>query len=106
MGKMSLDVTGFSPDDISLTVDNHMISVKGKRTNKLGDVFVVDRKFRIDKKTTVADGVTANFDDGILEVTVPKREILKTGGRPRSIPISVTSASSAASSDKKKDGSS
>merc|ERR1739848_880537 len=57
-------------------------------TNKLGDVFVLDRSFRLDKTTVNVDGVTASIDDGILELTVPK----KSNVGPRTIPISVSSS--------------
>merc|ERR1711937_439254 len=56
--------------------------------NKLGDVFELDRKFRLDKNTVNVDGVTASFDDGILEVTVPKKPI----AGPRKITIAVASS--------------
>jgi len=88
--KMSLDVSGFSPEDITVSVDDYVVSVKGERTNKLGDLFVVDRKFRLDKKTAIVDAVTANFDDGILEVVVPKKVL----AGPRTIPIAVTTSTS------------
>merc|ERR1712188_87982 len=69
-----------------LRVENSVVSIKGERTNKLGDKFVLDRKFRLDKKTTVAEKVTASFDDGILEVTIPTK---KPEGAHRTIPIAV-----------------
>jgi len=84
--KMSLDVTGFSPSDISIHIDDYVVSISGRRTNKLGDVFVLDRRFRLDKKTASVDQVTANFEDGILEVTVPKKIV----AGPRNIPIVVS----------------
>merc|ERR1711907_168626 len=96
--KMSLDVTGFAPNQIKLSVENSVVSIKGERTNKLGDKFVLNRKFRLDKKTTVAEKVTASFDDGILEVTIPTK---KPEGAHRTIPIAVstTPASVKASAD-------
>jgi len=57
-------------------------------------VFVVDRKFRLDKKTAIVDAVAANFDDGILEITVPKNVL----AGPRTIPIAVTSTSASVES--------
>merc|ERR1712014_179547 len=63
----------------------------GQRTNRLGDVFVLDRKFRLDKATASVDGVTATFQDGILELTVPK----KTVAGPRKIPIVVAASATA-----------
>jgi len=86
VAKMSLDVTGFNPQDIAVHVEDRVVSIRGQRTNKLGDVFVVDRKFRL-KNTASVDGVTASFEDGILEVTVPKKSIAGC----RKIPIVVSS---------------
>jgi len=86
--RMSLDVTGFVPQDVSIQVDNHIVHIQGRRTNKLGDVFVLDRKFRLDKKTSNVEGVSATFDNGILELTVPKKPVTKS----RTIPIVVAGA--------------
>merc|ERR1712157_626844 len=89
VAKMSLDVTGFPSEDIAIHVEEFVVSIKGERTNKLGDVFVLDRRFRLDKKTAIVDGVTASIEDGILELTVPKKS---TAG-PRKIPITISSSS-------------
>jgi len=86
--RMSLDLTGFSAENISLHVENYIVSIVANRTNKLGDVFVVDRRFRLDKKTANPDQVTATFEDGILELTVPKKSVIG----PRKIPIVVSSS--------------
>merc|ERR1712232_1288558 len=91
--KMSLDVTGFAPHQIKVSVDDYVVSISGERRNKLGDLFVIDRKFRLDKKTALVDGVEASFDDnddvaGILEIVVPKN----VSAGPRTIPIAVTSS--------------
>lgn len=88
VAKMSLDVTGFNSEEISVNVDDFVVSIKGKRSNRLGDVFILDRKFRLDKKTVNLDGVTASFEDGILELSVPKKATIG----PRSIPISISSS--------------
>jgi len=87
--KMSLDAAGFSPGDITVSVDDHVVCIKGERTNKLGDLFVIDRKFRLDKKTALVDGLKASFDGGILEIVVPKNSPVG----PRTIPIEVTTSS-------------
>merc|ERR1712188_94620 len=90
--KMSLDVTGFAPHQIKVSVDDYVVSISGERRNKLGDLFVIDRKFRLDKKTALVDGVEASFDNddvaGILEIVVPKN----VSAGPRTIPIAVTSS--------------
>merc|ERR1712146_261739 len=58
----------------------------------LGDKFVLNRKFRLDKKTTVAEKVTASFDDVILSVTIPTK---KPEGAHRTIPIAVSTTTAA-----------
>lgn len=83
--RMSLDLTGFSASNISIHVENYIVSIVANRTNKLGDVFVVDRRFRLDKKTANPDQITSIFEDGILELTVPKKSAIG----PRKIPIAV-----------------
>lgn len=88
VAKMSLDVTGFAPEDIAVSVEDFVVSIKGERTNKLGDVFVLNRRFRLDKSTVCVDDVIASIDDGILELTVPKKSTIG----PRKIPISISSS--------------
>merc|ERR1712188_10545 len=93
LAKMSLDVTGFAPHQIKVSVDEYVVSISGERRNKLGDLFVIDRKFRLDKKTALVDGVEASFDNddvaGILEIVVPKN----VSAGPRTIPIAVVTSS-------------
>merc|ERR1712070_895038 len=67
---------------------DYIVNIVANRTNKLGDVFVVDRRFRLDKKTANVDLVTSTFEDGILELTVPKKSVVG----PRKIPIIVSSS--------------
>merc|ERR1712224_1042895 len=97
--KMSLDVTGFAPHQIKVSVDEYVVSISGERRDKLGDLFVIDRKFRLDKKTALVDGVEASFDSddgGILEIVVPKN----VSAGPRTIPIAVVTSASKTSDDK------
>merc|ERR1711959_136482 len=87
--KVSFDVAGFTDSDINVQVDDdYVVTITGERTNKLGDIFRVDRKFRLDKRTADVDQIDANItDDGsILEVVVKKK--VKAG--PRVIKISTT----------------
>merc|ERR1712124_12677 len=97
--KMSLDVTGFAPHQIKVSVDDYVVSIAGERRNKLGDLFVIDRKFRLDKKTALVDGVEASFDKddvaGILEIVVPKN----VSAGPRTIPIAVVTSSKSNNTD-------
>jgi len=97
VAKVSLDVTGFGAEDVSIHVDDEtfVVTVSGSRTNKLGDVFRLHRRFALDRKTAEVDKMSANLDGGILELVVPK----KTTTGPRRIPIRVGSSESAGSND-------
>jgi len=89
--KVSFDVAGFTDSDINVQVDDdYVVTITGERTNELGDVFKIDRRFRLDKKTADVDQIDANItDDGnILEVVVKKK--VKAG--PRVIKISTTNS--------------
>jgi len=88
--KMSLDVTGFSLDNLSIEVEDYVVSISGKRTNKLGDIFSIQRRFRLDKTTADQDSVTATLEDGVLEIIVEKKAM--TG--PRKISIQSSSPAS------------
>jgi hypothetical protein len=69
------------------------------RVNKLGDTYVIRRRFRLDKTTVIEDMVRANLTDHTLEVVVPKKA--KVG--PRSIPISTSGTTVTSSNVEGKD---
>merc|ERR1739841_113105 len=82
--------------------DEYVVSIKGQRTWELGDVFCLDRRFRLDKNTANVDQVTAAFDDGILELTVPKKSV--AGSRKIDIVVSsVDSQTEATESENNKE---
>lgn len=87
---MSLDVTGFSLDNLSIEVEDYVVSISGKRTNKLGDVFSIQRRFRLDKTTADQDNVAATLEDGVLEIIVKKKAMIG----PRKISIQSSSPAS------------
>merc|ERR1712224_990636 len=103
--KISFDVTGFTVDDIDIQIihdddddddnNNLVIHVSGKRQNRLGDIFVLNRKFRLNgNAVVVADGknIYANLDgDGVLEIVVQKKKKNENDGvvgtAARTIPL-------------------
>merc|ERR1712211_120005 len=88
--KVSFDVEGFTDNDITVQVDeDFIVSITGERSNKLGDVFKIDRRFRLDKKTADVNHIDASITDGVLEVVVKKKA--KVG--PRVIKISTVTPS-------------
>jgi HSP20 family protein len=83
---ISLDVTGFTADNLTVQVEDHVVSVSGRRANRLGDTYVIRRRFRVDKSTVDQEQIRAKLSDGVLEIVVPKKPV----SGPRVIPISTT----------------
>eukprot|EP00529_Nitzschia_sp_RCC80_P026875 CAMPEP_0113495844 /NCGR_PEP_ID=MMETSP0014_2-20120614/29815_1 /TAXON_ID=2857 /ORGANISM="Nitzschia sp." /LENGTH=276 /DNA_ID=CAMNT_0000389747 /DNA_START=94 /DNA_END=924 /DNA_ORIENTATION=- /assembly_acc=CAM_ASM_000159 len=88
---ISIDVTGYNVEDLKISVDDdHIVTVNGRRKNKLGDTYVIHRRFKLDKNTADKDKIEIRLVDGILDIVVPKKSV--TG--PRLIPITTTTTSS------------
>jgi len=83
---ISLDVAGFGPEHLKVAIEDHVLLVTGQRTNKLGDSFVTRRRFALKADTYDEDTVQAELEDGILQITIQKKNIPKS----RHIPITVT----------------
>lgn len=73
MTTLLLDVASFKPDQLKIEIENHVLIVAGKRTNKLGDTFATNRRFALQTNTYDEDSIRANLDDGILEITIQKK---------------------------------
>jgi HSP20 family molecular chaperone IbpA len=84
---ISLDVAGFTIDDIDIQVEDHIVCISAERKNKLGDVFQVHRRFRLDEKTADEEGICATITDGVLQIVVQKKT---NNAGPRVIPISIS----------------
>lgn len=86
------DVPGIPQEDIEVRIEDDVLTVRGerKRIEKV-DGFArserlfgkFERVFRLGD-TIDADGVKASYADGVLELTLPKRELAETS---RLIPI-------------------
>lgn len=92
---ISLDVAGFQPEHLKVEIEDHVLMVSGKRTNKLGDTFVTHRRFALKTDIYDEDSVHADLEDGVLEVTIQKR----TAPKSRHVPITVTLASTKKNDD-------
>jgi HSP20 family protein len=65
---VTLDMPGIEKKDIELTVDKHMVRVKAKTD---------DRDYSFSKEMTMElnpDEVKANFNNGVLDITIQKAE--------------------------------
>lgn len=96
---LEADLPGLSRDDFELSVENNVITLKGER--KFEKKVEGDNYHRVERsygsfsrsftlpQTVTAEGATADFENGILRVSLPKREETKA----RKIEISGTGSS-------------
>ena len=90
----TLDVPGLEKDEISISVDNGVLTVTGERTleelenhdrHRVERWYgKIQRSFRM-PQTVDAEKITATLKNGVLTLVVPKKEEAK----PREIPVSI-----------------
>lgn len=84
---LEAELPGLNSDDFDLSFENNVLTLKGerkfeRRTNE-GDYHRVERSYGSFTRsftlpqTVTADGAKAEFDNGILTITLPKREETK-----------------------------
>ncbi len=83
---LALDVPGFRKEDIELEVKDRHLHVSGTRTAKTRDdkdkVLRQERRFgKFHRAFSLPDGIddqaiSAKFTDGVLEITIPKTEVV------------------------------
>ncbi len=96
------ELPGMNRDDFELSVENNVLTLKGER--KFEKKTEGDNYHRVERsygsftrqftlpQTVTAEGATADFDNGVLRVVLPKREETKA----RKIEISGTSGTAKA----------
>lgn len=115
---LEAELPGMKRDDFEISIENNVITLRGERKFEKkaeGDNYhrieraygTFTRSFTLPQEVT-ADGATADFEDGILRVTLPKREETKArkievrgasrGNEPKT--IDTQSKSSGKSSEK------
>ena len=89
------DLPGVKKDEISVTVENGTLTIKGERSRSSNEeknplrrserVYgAFSRSFRLGEQI-IADKITAHYRDGVLTLGVPRAE----AARPRSIEVEV-----------------
>jgi HSP20 family protein len=84
---LEAELPGMSSDDFDLSFENNVLTLKGerkfeKRTNE-GDYHRVERSYGSFTRsftlpqTVTAEGAKAEFDNGVLHISLPKREETK-----------------------------
>ncbi len=93
--RIELDLPGLSPEDVEITVENGVLTVRGERRFREaaeGETYhrveraygEFERSFQLPRSVD-AERISARFEAGVLRVELPKRE----ESRPRSIRVEV-----------------
>ena len=84
---LEAELAGLKPEEVDVSIENNVVTIKGER--KFEKKEEKDNYHRIERsygsfirsftlpRTVVGDEATADFDNGILRVTLPKREETK-----------------------------
>jgi len=90
---LKAELPGLSPDDIDIEVDDNVLTIKGER--RFEDKVEEGRYYRLERaygqfsrsvtlpQGVKADEISATFDQGVLQVRVPKADEVK----PRKISV-------------------
>lgn len=83
-----IQAAGFTPDDIEIAVNNGTLEIRGEKTEKEADNGKKDKRNYMVRESHAsfyrsivlpkhadADNVTADFEDGVLKVVVPFKEL-------------------------------
>jgi HSP20 family protein len=104
---LEVDLPGLKPGDFNLSIENYRLTLSGERKfekeNKGDNWRRVERSYggftrSFNLPSTVnVDAVNADFKDGVLRVTLPKKEEVKA----RQIQVTVTDAKGAKAAEAK-----
>jgi HSP20 family protein len=99
-----LDLPGVLRDDIDLTVERNVVSVRARRepTRQEGDEVIIDERLYGEFARQLflgdnldPDGLSADLHDGVLTLTIPVREASK----PRKVQLGTADTSSGPAGD-------
>jgi HSP20 family protein len=86
------EVPGIEEKDLEISLENHTLTIRGKRTVDPPEGYTAHRRERGNlefarsitlPENVLGDEVTARLEDGVLELSVPK----KPEAEPRQIPV-------------------
>jgi HSP20 family protein len=105
--KLKAELAGMKPEDIKIDVQDNVLTLSGER--RFEEEVKEDKYYRIERRygsfsrsialpqTADESKIVANYDDGVLEVTVPKTEVAQpkriavtVGERPKTVEAKTT----------------
>jgi HSP20 family protein len=83
------EIAGLDRDRVSVEYEDGMLTISGDKQTELEDPDIkyvykelkrssFKRSFRVDESTLDVDNISAKFDNGILNITIPKKEVLES----------------------------
>ena len=106
---LSYDLPGFRADDVDVTVENHVLTLTASRTQaelpEGAQRLVAERRFgTVRRQVTLSDtldgqNVSANFDNGVLELRIPVSEKAQAVKVPIDVGATSIDAESSSTSD-------
>ena len=106
--KLKAEIPGVKQEDLSVTLENNVLTITGERKfeekEEKENFHRIERRYgKFSRSFTLPAGVdpasvNATFEDGVLNITLPKREEFK----PKQITIGVTKAPPTAKPGKEK----
>ncbi|HKV70119.1 MAG TPA: Hsp20/alpha crystallin family protein [Gemmatimonadales bacterium] len=75
--RISAEIPGVKPEDVKVSVESSTLTIEGQKAG-----YSFKRSFTL-PATVDAEGITANYEHGVLTVTLPKAEKAKA----RQIPV-------------------
>jgi HSP20 family protein len=78
---IEVDLPGVKKEDISVKIDNNILTLKGERKSKKEDYYKMESSFgSFTRSFTIpnnidTENIHAENKDGVLEITLPKKEV-------------------------------
>ena len=83
------EIAGLGKEDVSVEYEDGMLTIAGEKKTEIDDNDVkyvykelkrssFKRSFKVDEATLNVNKISAKFDNGILNVTIPKKEVVET----------------------------
>jgi HSP20 family protein len=109
--QITLEVPGVRPEDVKISLENNLLTVRGEKKQEAEErterVHRYERSYGTFERSFVLpntvdpDKISANYENGILKIRIPKSE----RARPREIPVSAASGAAQISTANASEGS-